>query len=1000
MLVSLRLYHGGAPDKKEIGYRQSLTARFIAPKPTRRVNKGRPRSRLPVWLQATFGCAIPADWPVCLPTAAPVASAALQVTAESSSGGKILVWLYRYSTQHPKTVIAVALFITLAIAPGVLRLQIRTDGHALVPKLAPEIRLDRAIRDEFATEDPVVVLIRADHPDGIFNAHTVALVEALTGAFRELEGVRPTDLFSLATEYGHRVRPGTLHVRRLLEPLPDTAEALQTLRDDLRAIELFTGTLVSLDENATAIMIGVPADADRTGLVRKIRDIVRAQGELPERIDIIGAPVAEALLGTHILEDLGVPSVVLGYRTRSDGSADEWRVPRSLYELRVFIGRHVGLVPVAIAIMAFVFLVSFRSVIGVALPLVEVGACLAVVFGLMGWIGVPVYLTIAVLPVILTAIGVADEIHITARYIEELRARTYDDHRNAVLATMEEMTGPVVKTSVTTAVGFLSFALSPIGPVQAFGIFTAIGIIFCMLWSLSVIPACLTLLPPRRFLRELQLDAAVNSQSRRDSRFGRFAASMIRYRYAVLALAGVIMAAAPLGVKRIVIQDSWIDGFAPDSEFFQATDYFNQQFLGSHILLLCLDTHHTKLSGTLPGAAIDHHTILLPSDAIANAERIVGQQVRLSRQGAPPQPTSPDRVPRAWRDWVSWIESAERVPEGILITVNRKSGSPRIALRTSADVELRYEIAPYRFMRPETLTLVEELEDFVESHRDDAVGGAIGTADLIKTANLMARGLREDQRRIPDESEGIKWVWSQYERIRGKDRRQQVVDSDYARALVTVFMKDANFVDTKHLMADIRGYESTRLRPRGVSLEFAGDVAVSQTLIDAIVTTQIRSLLLSLVGVLAVTTILGRSIRWGLLCVLPCAAAVLVNFAVMGIAGVPLGVATSMFAGMTLGIGVDYAIHLLERYQRARQSTNDAEKAIIDAVAATGPAILIDALAVALGFGVLMLSQVPANARLAGLVVLSITGCFAATLLLLPALLRTFGARRKPNRSP
>ena len=55
---------------------------------------------------------------------------------------------------------------------------------------------------------------------------------------------------------------------------------------------------------------------------------------------------------------------------------------------------------------------------------------------------------------------------------------------------------------------------------------------------------------------------------------------------------------------------------------------------------------------------------------------------------------------------------------------------------------------------------------------------------------------------------------------------------------------------------------------------------------------------------------------------------------------------------------------------------------------ATGPAIFIDALAVALGFGVMMLSQVPANARLGGLVVLSIVSCFAATLLLLPALMR------------
>ena len=111
----------------------------------------------------------------------------------------------------------------------------------------------------------------------------------------------------------------------------------------------------------------------------------------------------------------------------------------------------------------------------------------------------------------------------------------------------------------------------------------------------------------------------------------------------------------------------------------------------------------------------------------------------------------------------------------------------------------------------------------------------------------------------------------------------------------------------------------------------------------------------------------------------------------------PLGVATSMFAGMTLGIGVDFAIHLLERYRLARRRGLDQAEAVTDAVTITGPAVFIDALAVALGFGILTLSQVPANARLGALVVLSIAGCLAATLLLLPALLRLWPPRMRPS---
>jgi predicted RND superfamily exporter protein len=233
---------------------------------------------------------------------------------------------------------------------------------------------------------------------------------------------------------------------------------------------------------------------------------------------------------------------------------------------------------------------------------------------------------------------------------------------------------------------------------------------------------------------------------------------------------------------------------------------------------------------------------------------------------------------------------------------------------------------------------------------------------------------------------------------RGRDRLWQLVDENYARGLVTVYMTNANFRDTGKLMHAIREYEQANLAPADVSLSFAGDVAVSQTLIDAIVQTQVRSLLISLAGIFVVTSLLGRSLRWGLFCALPCGLAVLINFAAMGLVGIPLGVATSMFAGMTLGIGVDYAIHLMERHRQALAEGLTGRVAVVEAVGSTGPAVLIDALAVGLGFGVLTLSQVPANARLGGLLALSIASCLAATLLLLPALLAVWpGLADRPS---
>jgi predicted RND superfamily exporter protein len=148
-----------------------------------------------------------------------------------------------------------------------------------------------------------------------------------------------------------------------------------------------------------------------------------------------------------------------------------------------------------------------------------------------------------------------------------------------------------------------------------------------------------------------------------------------------------------------------------------------------------------------------------------------------------------------------------------------------------------------------------------------------------------------------------------------------------------------------------------------------------------------QSLIWSLVGIFAVTSWFGGSWRWGFYCLLPSVLAIVVKFAVMGWSDIPLGVATSMFAAMTLGIGVNCAIHLLEGFGQARAAGASPSEALSRSLSLTGPPALINTLAVSLGFGVLMLSQVPANARLGLLVVLGLVNCFIVSLMLLPVLL-------------
>lgn len=832
----------------------------------------------------------------------------------------------RAAIRHPFRTLAVALLLACAAAPGLLRLELRTDGHALVPDDAPAVLYDREVREQFGVRDPIALVIRTTHPDGVFNPGTLRRVRDLTAALAGLDGIGPANVVSLATENTFRLRPGTFLLRTFLEPLPETPERIAEVRDDLRRIGIYQGVLISEDGRATAVMAGAPPGADRGGFHRRIRETVaRFQLGPPgeDTIDVVGAPVAETLLGSHILDDLS------------------------------------GLVPIVFVVMALVFLAAFRHPFAALAPIATLGACLVTTFGMMGWLGVPVYLTTTILPVILTAVGVTDQIHIYYRYAE-IRRRLPDlEPAGLAQATLDEMAWPVTQTWVTTAVGFLSFAISPLLPVRTFGLFAALGILVCLSWSICVVPALLVLLKPE-----------LRRSSRPDGIFGGLARFASRRRRLILAGAALLVLVSMDGVRRLAVQDSWEDGFAPRSELAQAMRRFDRQFLGAHQLLVTVEAEPLSFTGEIRGVDMGRHSLELAArDDLARALDLV--------------PGSWVRVVSAEDDWSGSIESARREDGRLVLQLPLKGGSPLFWLDPKPDERLSVEIRREPFMVPGVLRQVRDLERFLEAR--PGVGGVLGPARYLATTAFMLAPDEPGSRRLPDRPEQARSLWSHYGRVRGPERLHHLVSPDWSRAVVTAFLKDSNYEATARLMDDLRAYERERLAPHGLRLGFAGDVAVSQALIGAIVTTQVRSLVLSLLGIFALTALLGRSLRRGLLCVIPPGLAVLVSFAAMGWLGIPLGVATSMFAAMTLGVGVDYAVHLLEHYRRAARMAG--AEATAEALAATGPAIVTDTLGVGISFGVLLLSQVPANARLGGLLALSLLVCLAATLLVLPALI-------------
>ncbi|MGI6164903.1 MAG: efflux RND transporter permease subunit [Limnochordia bacterium] len=169
------------------------------------------------------------------------------------------------------------------------------------------------------------------------------------------------------------------------------------------------------------------------------------------------------------------------------------------------------------------------------------------------------------------------------------------------------------------------------------------------------------------------------------------------------------------------------------------------------------------------------------------------------------------------------------------------------------------------------------------------------------------------------------------------------------------------------------------------TVELSGPPVIYEVVTTRLQSSQLRSLSLSLVLVALLLMLQLQSIRNGLVACTPIILTVLINFGVMAIAGIPLDVATTMIASVAIGTGVDYSIHFANRYRRALKESTTVEQALRTTLGQVGKAISTNALSVALGFLVLVLSSTVTVAYFGGLTALTMVVSAFLALVFLPA---------------
>ncbi len=173
----------------------------------------------------------------------------------------------------------------------------------------------------------------------------------------------------------------------------------------------------------------------------------------------------------------------------------------------------------------------------------------------------------------------------------------------------------------------------------------------------------------------------------------------------------------------------------------------------------------------------------------------------------------------------------------------------------------------------------------------------------------------------------------------------------------------------------------------GARAVLTGSAVVRHEQLKAIMRALVVSLPISVIACLIIAALFMRSMRLGLVSVVPILVVVAWLYAFMHLAGYGINIVTATIGAVSIGIGIDFAIHFIMRYREELERLRDRLEAVEAAGAGTGAALAASALSSVVGFSIMALAPMPMFADYGFLTAIMIVMALLATLAVLPGLL-------------
>ena len=844
--------------------------------------------------------------------------------------------------RHPLGAIFAVLVLTVAMAFGLPNFKLDASADSLTLEHDDDLNYFREVVQRYGSDNFLIVTFSPKQGD-LFDDDNLQLLSSLRGELAAIDGVESMlSLLDVPLLYSPKI--GVADLKNELNTLLSPGVDRQLAREEFLNSPIYKNLILSADGQTTGMLATLALDQKYLDLVsardalRFIKSTQELSAEQQIELDRVSQKfldyrTAKATQSHQLVADVRI--LMNGYRERATiflGGPD--MITADMVD---FIRSDLATFGIGILIFVIVTLaVIFRQLRWVVLPLSTCAICLIIILGFLSWIDWRLTVISSNFVALLLIITLALTMHLIVRYRELHRDQPDASQEQLVTATVTSMAKPCLYTVLTTMVAFLSLVVSNIRPVIDFGWMMTMGISLALVIAFIIIPAGMMLLGKGKNSGGNDNSAAVTAV------FSNFTE---RHGGAVLLIALGLGVLSVIGISRLEVENRFIDYFRSNTEIYQGMEIID-----------------ASLGGTTP------MDIILQAPTFAEPEATDSFDTEYSDNEYGDDEYADDAFAE---DAFASVE-VETDDYGDDAFGDDAFGTEAESLDNSTELKDTY------WFTSTGLADLAKLQTYIESLPE--VGKVSSLVQIYDVASdLSGHKLNDFEIAFMRKSFSPE-IYNQMV------APYLIEDIDEARIQLRA-METEGLLRRTELLEKIHDYAVNEVGIASEDIHFTGLLVLYNNMLKSLFKSQILTLGAVFVGIMLMFLVLFRSAKISMIAIVPNFLAAGIVLGGMGWTGIPLDMMTITIAAITVGIGVDHAIHYITRFQREFAVDGDYVAAMHRAHASIGLALFYTAITIIIGFSILALSNFIPSIYFGLLTGLAMTAALLGSMTLLPKLI-------------